>query len=480
VPAGGGPLNQGPVQQVLARLGDMPEWLRAAADGRRLGRALEARVPELATGGWVLTACEPKLRLKGGDRWTAAYRLDVVDGLGAEHSLRVVGEFESGRRSEREASITGELGRPGWRAELPALGLVLRAEPQDQGLPALADLVDPVRARMLLEESLDQAVPGVRVEGCAPEVMRYKPGSRCTVRYRVQYAPGPAGPGTIVAKTYRGNKGENAYLGMAALRRAGIPETVVTLAEPLAYRPELKVLLQGPVDERQTLKELVMETVASGPSGLSRLHEEVAKVADGLAAVHLSGVVHGGLVTWEHEWSDAVDVAGRVDRVAPEVAGAARPLLEALASLAREHSADPPGPAHRSFRPAQVLLADGRIAFIDFDGLCTAEPAMDVAMFRASLRDAGMRADGMRADPASIDAGQLVLDEVCDLFVERYRATNPISISRISLWESLYLLTAVLHCWTKVKPALLPRRMASLERLLASTASPFSSAVSPR
>src|SRR5262249_59720614 len=94
--------------------------------------------------------------------------------------------------------------------------------------------------------------PGPRLESWAAKIMRYTPGSRCTVLYRLTYpaglAEGRGWPELVVAKTYKGGKGKHAYAGMRALwdspfRRQG----GVTLAEPLAYLPDLNVLVQGPI-----------------------------------------------------------------------------------------------------------------------------------------------------------------------------------------------------------------------------------------
>ena len=347
---------------------------------------------------------------------------------------------------------------------MASLGLTLRTQPHDDDLPALPDLTDPARARRLFEESLQSRWPGIRIDGCAPEVLRYKPGSRCTVRYRVAYGKGPSGPDTIVAKTHRGDKGRNAYAAMAAIGRAGIPAETVALAEPLAYRPDLHVLLQGPVEEEETLKAQARRACATGSRvDAARLREMVAKAADGLAAIHACGIEHGDLVTWDDELAEVRELVARLEGPVPGTADAAAPYLAALADLARDHAADRPGPAHRSFRPAQVLLAGGRIAVVDFDGFCTAEPAIDVAMFHASLRDAGL---GATSDPSVVRARLAVLDDVCDHFLARYRAARPISPPRVALWEGLDLLTYVLHCWTKLKPARLVPRMAMLEHHL--------------
>jgi hypothetical protein len=452
----------------------MPDWLAAAADATRVAASLHAGVAELSGGGWSLTGCKPKLRLKEGDRWEAAYRLALTDPTGAERPVRLVGEYAPRRDAPGGGAVAhGTLGSSSWNVVIAPLGLTLRTQPEDEGLPSLPELTEPVRARRLLEEGMRRSWPDLRIETCDPEVMRYKPGSRCTVRYQLRYAAGSSGPPTVVAKTYRGDKGANAYVGMAALDRAGIPPSVVTLAPALAYFPELRVLVQGAVAEEETLKEVALSSGSHGsPAVYGRLRREVSRVADGLAAFHTCGVDHGEVVTWEDELAAVLELVDRLGEAVPETAGATRAYLDRLVASAREHPAGPLGPGHGSFRPAQVLLAGGAIAFIDFDGLCSAEPAMDVALFRSALRDAGMRAVPAN-DPDVVASRLLALDDVCDHFLAAYLAAHPISPARVALWESLYVLKFVLRAWTKVQPSRLPARIATLEHHVATHAALF-------
>ena len=461
-------LTDAAVVDGLRRLGRLPGWLVAGADGAKVTAALTAAVPEVTEGGWRIERCDPKLRVKDGPGWAASYKLGVVDGSGEPRTLQLTGTFNPATASAEPATVRGAFGGPGWTAELPALGLSLRAQEEDEGLPALEDLTDAARARVLLESSLQEAAPGLRIAGVTPEVMRYKPGSRCTVRYRLTYDRPGAGPDVVVAKTYRGDKGANAYRGMSALDHAGIPPSTVALAPALAYWPDLKVLVQGAVLEEATLKQLAHEAGRTGSDeAFAALVPEIEKTAAGLAALHASGVDHGELVTWEDEAGDVRDVLDGLAELAPETVGAADGYLDALTALAREHPTDPAGPAHRSFRPAQVLLAGGGISFIDFDGLCTAEPAIDVALFRAALRDATLR----MAPADAVDARVAAVDDVCERFLTAYEAAATISRARVAVWEGLYLLTFVLHCWTKVRPAriaggtaLLASHLATMER----------------
>jgi len=121
-------------------------------------------------------------------------------------------------------------------------------------------------------------------------------------------------------------------------------------------------------------------------------------------------------------------------------------------------------PSHRSFRPAQVLLHEGHIAFIDFDGFCEAEPAMDLARFRASIKQSVMRlgSDEERPEPSLHVLSEL--DGLCDLFLEEYARVAPVSRERVALWETLYLLESVLNCGLKLEPERLEGSMALLER----------------
>lgn len=497
----------------LRRFERLPDWLEAAVRPERLRAALTRHLPELseAAGRFVLTRIDAsRLRLSGG-HWTGRYRLTLAsrarDGGGAGGAAADGRQVELRGRlyppgklppgPERPAEGVA-LGSPGWHCRLPALGLELEtaagaagdgaddgdtaAVAADAALPALAQLTDPERARELLQRHVAAASPayeGLRLAGCTPRVVRYKPGSRCTILFDLRYAaPDEAAArgwsSLVVAKVYRGDKGRIAFEGMRALWRSPLGRgDVVAVAEPLAYLPDLRVLLQGPVGEERTLKELIRATIDAGtPAALAVLHGYLAKTAAGLAALHTSGVVIGKPHTLEAELAEVREVLGDLAAAVPDLAGAADPLLDRVEALAARHPADPPVPSHRSFRPAQVLLYQGRIGFIDFDGACQAEPALDLGLFRATLKDVGLirkETDGGGAPPPRDRQlaiyGQL--DRACDAFLARYQERASVTAVRVRLWETLDVLAYVLRCWLKVKPERLWANMLMLERHLA-------------
>jgi thiamine kinase-like enzyme len=442
----------------LRRLEEPPELLLAWSRPEQVAAVLVEHVPELASGALTLTDLEVvTVRIKENAR-RALYRAAVADagGRAEQRDLRLRGELLPPGQPAPRAGLNGiPFGREGWRCYLPELRLDLAVEPpEDRALPALRLLTDPAAARDLLERELRRASPRyarIGIEACRPHVMRYKPGSRCTVLYELRYAGnGRGAPDVVVAKTYHSGKGRTAFEGMRALRASALND-VVTLAEPLTFLPELNVLLQTGVPHALTLKELVKRAIVSGnEEAMTEVSAYVAKTAPGLAGVHSSGVRAPSVFTWDDQLAEIRAVVVRLAGFEPSLAEALAPLLDHIEALAAEHPAQPLVPAHGSFRPAQVLLNAGDIAFIDFDSFCLAEPALDLALFCATLKDSALHAVHGEARDA-LPLHLAVLEELRDRFLRGYEAAAAVSRPRVALWETLHLLTAVLHCWTKAK-----------------------------
>jgi aminoglycoside phosphotransferase (APT) family kinase protein len=246
----------------------------------------------------------------------------------------------------------------------------------------------------------------------------------------------------------------------------------VRLAEPLGYLADERILIQGPVPGDQTLKELARMAIADGGVELlDRLRAELCRTASALAALHGSGASYGRTATLEDELDEVHSVVDRLAASVPELAPAAMPLLAHLDDLALDTPADPVVSAHHDFRPAQVLLSDDGVAFIDFDGACMAEPALDLGRFRAKLRDIAISAVGPDATGRSarpVEATLALADDLCDEFLAAYQRHAGVSRERVLLWETCDLLTTLLHAWTKVRSARLGARLTLLEHQILS------------
>jgi hypothetical protein len=448
------------VSEALARFAALPDWVVAVSDPEAIRAALVRHVPEFATGELTLGECTvERVRLKRGSQ-TALYSLTIASRSGGqERVIELLGDIvTAGRPEPTLAPDDAPFGADGWRRYLPELRLDLSVPPQEPALPALPLLTDPERARKLLEQAIRACSPThaeLRIEAVQPRVVRAK-GSRCTVLYELEYAPEESDALTpLIAKTYRGHKGENAYAGMRALWTSKLGRSnAVSIAEPLAFLPDLNVLVQGPVGGETTLKALIRSAFEAGTAdALLELSMYVDKTAVGLAELHTCGVTYGETVTWDDKLAIVEETVERAASLASELVDAASPLLTRLDEQAAAHPPDPPVPTHGSFRPNQVLVNEGEVGFIDFDRFGQAEPALDVASFCTAMRDAG-RLDGEEHTEEVRQERLVQLDELCDRFLDQYAVVAPVSRERVRVWEALGLFTTVLYCWTKMEAGL--------------------------
>lgn len=466
------------VSAALARFAELPDWLSALMQPGRLEESLRRHVPEISDGRLQVVACRAdQLRAKD-DQWHARCRVTVVSataGDGEPREVVLVGLLLPPGRLDPDPlpSSTVPFGAEGYELWLSDLRLRLAAEEADPGLPALGDLTDPEAAARLIEDMLREGLhPTARVRSASPTVARYKPGSRCTIVYDVVYEEGtPDLPNPVIAKTHQGDKGAFAHQAMSALWDTSLSEGgSVLIAEPLGYLPEERILLQGPVPEDRTLKELCVEAFETGDPGLlDLLRVQLAQTARALAALHTSGAVYPRTVTVADWMGETREVVQRLGHTVPDLPGWAAPLIETLEDLDRSTPADPLVSSHHDFRPAQVLLSERGLAFIDFDGAAMAEAGLDLGRFNGKLRDIGVTAlaahpDGYRADRLR-DRLDL-LDVMCADFLAEYRKHAPVNPRRAELWEMIDLFMALLHTWTKVRVLRVHPRLAILQQRL--------------
>ena len=196
------------------------------------------------------------------------------------------------------------------------------------------------------------------------------------------------------------------------------------IAEPLAFIPEQSVMVQGLVPGDRSMKEHIKTAFKGGlEAGVAALASPVRKAGRGLGELHTSGALVGPVVTWEEQVAAVRHAGDELASVVPALADAMEPLVARLEALGEVEPAGPLVPTHRSFRPAQILLDDDDIAFIDFDGFCQAEAGLDLALFRTTLCDLSLRALEVDDQPMSVEeqaACQVKLDELCGIFLAGY------------------------------------------------------------
>jgi Phosphotransferase enzyme family len=278
----------------------------------------------------------------------------------------------------------------------------VREFPVDPELPHLDTVMAPAEHRPLadaLEAHVRQRVDVPAdwpLLGVLAEPVRYKPGNRCVIRYRLTFGDptAAAGPGsatrtcTLVAKLYQ-DLGE-AQAATDLLVRLREQAAVVWTARPLGVVPGLPLALtedlgssHDPVPARSGL-----EVVHPGSQDAFAV---VGQAARALAELHTCGLDTGGLSrrTGADEAGKAAKRAQLLEQYVPQLAPEVQWVTGALCAALAALPTDTLRPGHGSYKASQLLVRDGAVFLVDFDQFCLADPALDVGYFLAYLRPAG-------------------------------------------------------------------------------------------
>lgn len=467
--------------QAFSRL---PDWLVAARDPDLVCARLSSVVREFAQGRLHLQKCDVgHIRYKD-NHWTGLYHLSTLAGEESPQTITLEGMiYPPGVIPQGTPQVEGVFGSQGWHAVFPDLNLRLKTQEAETVLASLSFLIDPEESRLFLMRSIRAGSPkynDIEIQASNPKVVRYKPGSRCTVLYHLEYprgaSPDRRWPGLVVAKTYRNEKGKNAFEGMKALWNSALGSSgTVQIAEPLAYDEQERVMIQGPIEEEITLKKFMTRAFRAGtPEAIEAVNRVMQKTAAGLAELHRTRVHLEKEWHWENEMSEVLERIERLSSVHPGLAEAAQPLLDRIQQLAEACPPDAPVPSHGSFRPAQVLLSKEQIGFIDFDSICRSEPANDLALFLSSVMSIAMtdtdfdesRDSGLGMEEETRKSRFEMAMGLSEQFLDEYEKHRPVSRQRVMLWETLDLFMLVLHGWIKVKVGELDDTLYLMERFL--------------
>jgi hypothetical protein len=236
-----------------------------------------------------------------------------------------------------------------------------------------------------------------QLSGVVAEPVRYKPGDRCVLRYRLTFGePGATEHAatatrtcTLVAKLYR--EESEAQAADDLLDRLHDQAAVAWIARPLGVVPGLPLALTEDLgSSRDPVPALSGLHVVHPGSG--EAFEVVRRAAEALAELHTSDLDTPGLNrrTGGVEAGRAAKRATSLEQYVPELTPMVRRVTAALCATLEELPEDTLRPAHGSYKSSQLMVRDGAVFLVDFDQFCAADPALDVGYFLAYLRPAGL------------------------------------------------------------------------------------------
>src|SRR5207247_1111320 len=138
---------------------------------------------------------------------------------------------------------------------VPELRLLLASPSADAKLPSLRVALDPHAIKPFLANCLNRSMHRKEsLSGCEVDILRYRPGKRCVLRYRLgasRLAAGAVHERSFIGKAY-GNRADGGavcaiILGLYENRFGRDSSDGIRIPEPLGYIPELHMVLMEDV-----------------------------------------------------------------------------------------------------------------------------------------------------------------------------------------------------------------------------------------
>jgi aminoglycoside phosphotransferase (APT) family kinase protein len=340
---------------------------------------------------------------------------------------------------------------------LAPLGMQVYPFELDPSLPGLASTLDEETMRQALTRSLPLCQFGnMRVVRCQVTPLRYRPGKRCTLRLHVWLrAPHT---GAITAHTYFGKlyhsvtKAQAVHAEMQLLLAATAMQAQhLQVAQPVAFLPELPLVLQAPV-QGTALDLLLSHPERMTNTGAARANTAVLAAAAALAELHQLPITSERLRPVGSDLQKLIRRLPVVARFDPTLGASMAELAGALAASLEQlpRWGETLGVVHGDCKPSQFLIGNGPTALLDFDHCGMADPATDVGMFLATLRQLNV------FQALKTGRALLWLEEMERHFLQAYTATGRLSNSvaedfgrRATWYQALALLRKALRAFAR-------------------------------
>ena len=328
---------------------------------------------------------------------------------------------------------------------VPGMAMVARLFPVDPALTGLAAATDKERMMSLLERHLREC----REDGWRPaaldyEVMRYKPGHLCTLKYnvRLEHPQQPAAlTRELFGKVFRDDRWQHCYALLEATWQAACAsDGAWCAARPVASVPEWRFVLQESVTGRQ-FRDVVADLPdqALEPQ-LSEAERRVRAVATAIRAMQLAPIALGPRCDFVELLESQESNLAYLRQCQPVLAEELTRLRKELAKVERAIPIQPLVFAHGDLAHGNILLDGESVGIIDFDKAGQAEPAYDVAYFLTHLSSFGIRHPERQHHVARLS----------EAFRSAYLAMAPeVSPQRLALYEALDLSAYVLRNFRK-------------------------------
>jgi hypothetical protein len=338
--------------------------------------------------------------------------------------------------------------------------------------------------RKIFNETLPDVLSGQIILGDVNyELVHYGRYQRCVIRYTVEGRQPDTSASQnqiIYGKVDGAGSGGLTVPVLAALREkvhdADKPG-FFNIPRSIAYYPDMKLVLIEALPGEPIMKTLyqarLRQEITEVPGRLT-LDQAIQSSARIAATLHASGIKFGRRQTMIDEIECLQEDLQLLTGIFPDLGRQLHVWLDEISDFARQ---SPPLPLcfnHGDFKYSQLVFDGQASGLLDYDGVCQAEPALDLGQFLAYQR-MGLQADGSQ----EIKAPVTLNDELRDLFLKSYFSASQMELAdevllrdRVTAYEMISLIRLVSHNWQKLKGPQLLQTFACLEDEMPKMSSP--------
>jgi ABC-type multidrug transport system fused ATPase/permease subunit len=463
---------------------ELPE-LHAALDGDAMGERLQEALLGGEDAAWMIQRCtagkalyipraQCKLRYELEIRRNGEVRRAIV---GARLFRQVeMRDAYVRRRLEPLAGVTfGREEFAPFAARVTGLGsfpMAVYVFPIDPDLPTLIRASDETEMLAVLR-GVGQEMLGdpLMLDACRVEPARYPRRRRCVLRYDLEGRRGASEETThrtVFGKLGADHPGEASPLLGALGERAAAAPYPFRVPRLIAARPDLRLDVLEKIPGAPQIGPLISARVlgTSTESAPIALDEALEACAGVLSVLHGWRIEVSCRRTLEGDLSALRAELETVEHGSQNLGAQLDEWIRQIADRAARLAPFPLKLSHGDYTHDQILFEDGAVGLLDFDGLCLAEPALDLGQFCAYLRMACAKAERVaQTGPSGLG------DELSDRFVRTYiqaagvpRSEVPRLHGRVRVYEAARLVRICVHSWQQLKAVRLATALSVLEK----------------
>ncbi|MDQ3005249.1 MAG: phosphotransferase [Chloroflexota bacterium] len=257
-------------------------------------------------------------------------------------------------------------------------GVLPRLYTADDRLPWLSRASDMNEMQRLFSELPGYAGYGDQIKLLEIFPVRYKPGLHCVIRYTVQT---PSGKDVFYGKSFSGNA-ERLMKAITDLHKSSQENPDMPLiSSPVAVWPDMEMILQAAVPDGIEFTQFIYDQKYDE----SVRENWMVKAGRALGVFHNNSTAPSETKTVYDDLRDLHEYTLIISKVRADLGIKYEEVIQQIITKVNHFKEPKSVASHGAMRTDQFILQGDRLAMIDLDSYCWANPARDLGNFLAYL-----------------------------------------------------------------------------------------------